>query len=39
MKRKVLYGLVLAVVFSPAAPAFAETTIKDVPVTIGPITQ
>ena len=32
MKRKVLYGLVLAVVFSLAAPAFAETTIKDVPV-------
>ena len=32
MKRKVLYGLVLAEVISLAAPAYAETTIKDVPV-------
>ena len=32
MKRKVISGLVLALIFSLAAPAFAQTTISDVPV-------
>lgn len=32
MKRKIIYGLVLALVFSMTAPALADTTIKDVPV-------
>lgn len=32
MKRKVIYGLVLALVFALAGPAWAETKLKDVPV-------